>query len=191
MKGLLIGLLAAATVYPGFAADQVVAKVKLVPSQGGEYEWFGTSISVNGDYAIVGAPGNAYLAAKSGSAYVYKREGQKWVEQTILRRSGGRDMDQFGQSVSISGDLAVVGVPGYDILPYKGNGSAFVYRRNGENWITETMLVAGEPGSGGGFGGSVAVDGDYIIVGAPDDDSKAPPTSSCEAAQTGCGKPSS
>ena len=169
MKGLLISLLAATTLCPGFAADQVVAKVKLVPSQGGEYEWFGTSISVNGDYAIIGAPGNAFLAAKSGSAYVYKRIGATWVEQTRLTRSSGKDSDLFGQSVSISGDRAVVGVPGYDIGRYVDHGAAIVYRRDGENWVPEATLVSGEPGGGGEFGYSVAVDGDYIIVGAPRD----------------------
>ncbi len=79
-------------------------------------------------------------------------------------------MDLFGESVSISGDYAVVGVPGHDVWPYINSGSAFVYRRDGENWTEQAMLVADDAGGGDDFGHSVAIDGDYIIVGAPGDD---------------------
>ncbi|HJN19037.1 MAG TPA: FG-GAP repeat protein [Armatimonadota bacterium] len=56
MNRILIGLVAVTTTCPSFAANLTVAKVKLVPSQGGEYEHFGTSVSMDGDYAILGAP---------------------------------------------------------------------------------------------------------------------------------------
>ena len=57
-------------------------------------------------------------------------------------------MDLFGESVSISGDYAVVGVPGHDVWPYINSGSAFVYRRDGENWTEQAMLVADDAGGG-------------------------------------------
>ena len=165
MERFLIGLLAVTTTCPTFAAQQTVAEVKLVPSQGGEYEHFGTSISADGVYVIVGAPA-PLPAEKGGSAFVYKREGQTLVEQARLVKPGGEEMDLFGRSVAISGDYAVVGVPGHDIGRGIDNGAAFVYRRDGENWARQAMLVAGDPGGGDEFGYSVGIDGDYIIVGA-------------------------
>ncbi|HJN19036.1 MAG TPA: FG-GAP repeat protein, partial [Armatimonadota bacterium] len=92
------------------------------------------------------------------------------MEKARLARNGGEEMDLFGESVSISGDYAVVGVPGHDVWPYINSGSAFVYRRDGENWTEQAMLVADDAGGGDDFGHSVAIDGDYIIVGAPGDD---------------------
>ncbi len=165
MKRFLVGLLAVTTICPAFAAKQTVAEVKIVPSQGGETEHFGASVSVDGDYAIIGAPAPNHMG-EGGSAFVYKRDGQTLVEQTRLTRLGGEEMELFGQSVAISGDYAVVGVPGHDIGIHIDPGSAFVYRRDGEGWVEQAMLVAGDPGGGDEFGHSVAIDGDYIIVGA-------------------------
>ncbi len=169
MKAIITCIMVIITICPTFAADMTIADVKLVPSQGGEYEHFGYSISMDGAYVIIGAP-DPMPEENVGSAFVYKHEGQKLIERTRLTRSGGKGGDLFGHSVAISGDYAVVGVPGHDIRPLIDNGSAFVYRREGEHWIEQVMLVADDHGGGDEFGYSVGIDGDYLIVGAPLDD---------------------
>lgn len=78
--------------------------------------------------------------------------------------------DKFGHSVSISGDLAVVGVPFADVSSNADQGRAYLYRRIGAGWILEAELTASDGAAGDRFGFSVDIDGDLVIVGAPNDD---------------------
>lgn len=83
---------------------------------------------------------------------------------------GGEDM-QFGRSVAIGGDTAVVGVPGFDVMVggvvRSGQGVAVVYTRNGNTWSEQARLVASDGDADHGFGFAVAIAGDTVLVGAP------------------------
>ena len=79
----------------------------LLASDGGTNDHFGTSVSISGDYAIVGAPDNSY---PTGAAYVFKKEGSTWVQTDKLMPQGVEiGENDFGQTVSINGDYAIVG----------------------------------------------------------------------------------
>ncbi len=89
-----------------------------------------------------------------------------------LAATGLSDNDNFGAAVAISGDYAVVGVPGDDDNG-SGAGAAFVFARNQggtNNWGQLSKLSATDGKSGDGFGWAVAISGDYIVIGAPGDD---------------------
>ena len=122
---------------------------------------FGESTSLSGDYAIVGAFRDSDLGLNSGSAYVFKREGTTWMQQAKLTASDGSANDNFGGSVSLSGDYTLIGARGDDDF----RGSVYVFMRSGEDWFEQTKLVAGDR-SRDGFGVSVSLDGDYAIIGA-------------------------
>ncbi|MDH3268698.1 MAG: T9SS type A sorting domain-containing protein, partial [Ignavibacteria bacterium] len=94
----------------------------------------------------------------SGSAYIFRRDGTNWIEEQKLTASDGAEDDDFGGSVSISGDYAIVGAEWDD----GGQGSAYIFRRNGTSWIEEQKLTANDFY----FGGSVSISGDYAIIGA-------------------------
>ena len=72
--------------------------------------YFGHSVSISGDYAVVGAyyddDGDV---SNSGSAYIFVRDGTSWSQQAEIVASDAAMGDRFGKSVSISGDYAVVG----------------------------------------------------------------------------------
>jgi len=144
-------------------------EAKLTASDGAASDWFGTSVSISGDYAIVGASGDDDSGVGSGSAYIFKRDGTVWSEQDKLLASDGAADDAFGVSVSISGDYAVVGASGDDD---NGNlsGSAYIFRRDGTIWGEEAKLTALDGAIYDFFGSSVSVSGDYAIVGAYCDD---------------------
>jgi len=72
----------------------------------------------------------------------------------------------FGQSVAISGDWLVIGAPYDDELEYDA-GAAYVFRRSGAQWVEQQKLYDLSPSWEGGFGSSVAIDSDWIVVGAP------------------------
>ncbi|MBN2241882.1 MAG: hypothetical protein JW793_04265 [Acidobacteria bacterium] len=149
---------------------------KLQASDGAYSDAFGTSVSISGDYAIVGAPNDDEgVVTNSGCAYVFKREAGTWNEKVKLLAPDRSFSDLFGYSVSISGDYAIVGKP-WDDNTGTNYGSAYVYHRVGEAWNLAVKLVAlaGENVSDGGpndfFGSAVAINGDYAIVGAPNHD---------------------
>ena len=89
---------------------------------------FGDSVSVSGDVAVVGAILDDDNGEFSGSAYVFRYDGAVWVEEEKLTASDGAAEDFFG-SVSISGDVALVGAWGDDDNG-SDSGSAYVFDLN-------------------------------------------------------------
>ncbi|MCH7820039.1 MAG: T9SS type A sorting domain-containing protein [Candidatus Marinimicrobia bacterium] len=139
-------------------------EAKLLASDGAADDWFGSSVSISGDYAVVGAWGDDDNGSKSGSAYVFKRTGTSWAQEANLLASDGAIGYFFGFPVSISGSYAVVGASG------DGSGSAYVFKRSGTSWAEEAKLLASDGAAGDWFGFSVSISGDYVAVGAFADD---------------------
>jgi hypothetical protein len=142
---------------------------KLLASDGTAQDRFGGSVSVSGDIAVVGAYRDDDNGSDSGSAYVYRWDGSTWVQEAKLLASDGAAEDWFGNRVSVSGDVAVVGVQ-YDDDNGSDSGSAYVYRWNGSSWVQEQKLVPSDGWAQDRFGGSVSVSGDVAVVGAHGDD---------------------
>ena len=140
-------------------------EAKLLPSDGAENDWFGWSVSISGDYAVVGADGDDDNGDGSGSAYVFKRSSTSWAQEAKLLSSDGAASDQFGYLVSISGDYAVVGA---DFNNDNGfhSGSAYVFKRSGTSWTEEAKLLPSDGAEQDHFGISVSISGDYAVVGA-------------------------
>ena len=147
----------------------VWAETKLVASDGNENDYFGVSVSIEGDRAIVGAYLDDDNGTDSGSVYVYERNANgNWTETKLLA-SDGVSGDRFGWSVSIDGDRAIVGA----ILDGDNgaqSGSAYLFERNAAGVWIESKLLASDGAAGDLFGRSVSIDGDRAIVGATLDD---------------------
>ena len=137
---------------------------KITASDGATEDFFGASVSSSGDRIVVGATGDDDNGSISGSAYVYDFDGD-WDDETKLTASDGAASDQFGFSVSVSGDRIVVGAIGDDAT----TGSAYVYDFDGVDW-NETKLTASDGATGDFFGIGASVSGDRIVVGANGDD---------------------
>ncbi|MCP4352313.1 MAG: hypothetical protein GY795_43195, partial [Desulfobacterales bacterium] len=144
-----------------------IQQTKLTTINGNAHDSFGISVSISGDYAIVGAIGDDEKASSAGSAYIFKRDGTVWTQQAKLTASDGAMYDCLGNSVSISGDYAIVGAKGND-----DNGSVYIFKRDGTTWIQHTKLTANDGANSDYFGSSVSISGDYAIVGAIGDDDK-------------------
>jgi hypothetical protein len=142
---------------------------KLLPDDGAPDDWFGRSVSVSGDVAVIGARSHDDNGRDSGSAYVFRRDGAEWrQEQKLLPDDGARD-DWFGHSVSVSGDVAVIGA-WLDNDNGTDSGSAYVFRRDGAEWRQEQKLLAGDGAPEDRFGLDVSVSGDVAVIGASFDD---------------------
>jgi hypothetical protein len=137
----------------------------LTASDGAPNDRFGRSVAVHGDVIVVGAIGDDDHGECSGSAYVYRFNGDMWIEEAKLLPSGGEPFDYFGFSVALHGDHLIVGARG----PSDGEGhpgSASIYRHNGSSW-EEEATVSGSGGDGRDyFGYGVAIAEDLAVVGA-------------------------
>ena len=129
---------------------------KLTASDGKANDLFGTSVAIDGDTVVAGAPGDGGTA-NSGAAYVFTRSGTTWTEQQKLTASDGAANDLFGASVSIDGDTAVVGAPNDDGGTIN-QGAAYVFTRSGTTWTEQQKLTASDGAANDFFGASVAID---------------------------------
>lgn len=147
-------------------------KDKLFPSDGDSADYFGWSVALAGDWAVIGAPLHDDQGTSSGAAYAFKRSGTRWSQKDKLLTSDGAASDAFGTSVAIAGDTAVVGAP--SILGAGGPpGAAYVFVRDGDDWTESTKLEPSDGESGDFFGTSVSISGELIVVGSPEADGSA------------------
>jgi hypothetical protein len=140
-------------------------QAKLTASDGAAYDYFGVSVAVDGDTAVIGAYYDDDNGYNSGAVYVFIRSGDSWVRQAKLTASDGAGWDYFGVSVAVDGDTAVIGAH-YDDDNGTDSGSAYVFGRSDGAWAQQTKLTAPDWAAGSYFGYSVAVDGDTAVIGA-------------------------
>jgi len=120
-----------------------IEEPKLTASDAAVGDTFGNSVSISGDVAIVGASGDGDNGSFSGSAYVFRLVGGSWIEEAKLTASDAAAGDSFRSSrfsVSISGDVAIVGALGDDDNG-SSSGSAYIYRFIAEIWPANHKMV--------------------------------------------------
>lgn len=134
-----------------------------------QYMHYGHSLKMFSDYVIIGAPQEEFTGVQSGTAYIHKYDGNWWVQEGKLVPSDGADLDFFGAAVDIYGDYAIVGAYRADEDNNFGDtGLAYIFKRNGSNWNEIQKLEASDFSEFGWFGFSVAIEGDYAMIGALD-----------------------
>ena len=143
-------------------------EVKLIAGDAAAADNFSTSVSISGNYAIIGAPGNDDDGDRSGSAYIFTLDGGVWAQQAKLTAKDGAGGDFFGRSVSIEGDWAIVSSHHDDVW----SGSAYIYQRDGKNWKEHGKLDPDDGEANDSFGFSVDISGDTAIAGMPQDNDK-------------------
>ena len=145
---------------------------------------FGGSVAISGNYIIVGAHNHDYglggvgtgFLWNQGIAYVFERSGGVWTEVEKLQATIQKAWDRFGYAVDIDSTLAVVGVWAEDESEFgaaslMNSGGAYIFERDlSGNWIQEQKLDASDRTTGDHFGRSVAIDGDYLVIGAEQED---------------------
>ncbi|MFV2068852.1 MAG: T9SS type A sorting domain-containing protein [Pirellulales bacterium] len=139
---------------------------KLTADDGELDDRFGWSVAISGDAAVIGAPDVGGVGAKSGAAYVFRRVDGAWQQEQKLSADDAPAGDRFGRSVSVSGDVAVVGAPDAD-GDGGPTGAAYVFRWDGTAWQQEQKLQVGSFATIASFGASVAALGDRLLIGVP------------------------
>jgi len=168
---------------------------KIVASDRAEGDYFAYSVSISGNYVLVGAPwededaGGGNTLNNAGSAYIFERDGSgNWNEVQKIVASDRAAVDQFCASVDISGNYVLVGAYGEDEDAGGGNtlsyaGSAYIFVRDGSgNWNEVQKIVAPDRDVEDFFGISLSISGNYAIVGAVSEDEDAGGVNTLESA---------
>lgn len=124
-------------------------------------ECFGSSVSLDGDTALIGVREPIIWYPIWGAAYVFTREGTTWKRQATLQGHDQIWNDWFGTRVEIVGDRALVVARG--TAPA---GGVYVFTRQGTSWSEEAKLTPGDAPYDAAFGETLAYDGDTAVVGA-------------------------
>ncbi len=124
---------------------------------------FGSSVSIHGNYALIGSRGN-YNATHGGKAYVFLQFLGNWNLQATLTSSDVQLMDNYGCSVDLRGEYAVIGASQESSSGQK-KGSAYIFKRTGATWAKQAKLLSSDGLVSGLFGKSVAINNNYAIIG--------------------------
>ncbi|MFZ1699379.1 MAG: hypothetical protein WBO10_08520 [Pyrinomonadaceae bacterium] len=138
---------------------------KLTANDGQSLDQFGYSVAISGDSIISGATFDDGGGSIRGSAYVFVRNGAIWSQQQKLTASDGASNDNFGTSVTISGDSAAVGSHGADLSNAADQGAAYIFGRNGTVWTEQQKISASDGSASDSFGGAVALGGNFLVAG--------------------------
>ena len=144
---------------------------KLYANDAKPFDFFGCSVDIHGDTAIIGAYGTDDLGNKSGAAYIFTFNGTQWIQTSRLTSPDGAKEDRFGHSVSISDNYLVVGAIGEDSLGNKA-GSVYLYLKKDHSWIFYKKINASDGGTDANFGYALSLWQNQLLVGAYGDDEK-------------------
>jgi hypothetical protein len=124
---------------------------------------FGCSVSIDNNAIVIGAYRyNNY----TGSACVFTRAGQNWNFQQKLTASDAQQGDHFGYSVAIDNNTIIIGAPYDDYSGLDYAGSAYLYKKRDTMWVEQNILRASDSSQMAHFGNSVAIDGNWAVIGA-------------------------
>jgi hypothetical protein len=150
-------------------SEQWLETDKLTASDAETGDGFGESVAVSGDVIAIGALFEDQKATDSGAVYLFQNVERVWIEEVKSLASTPEAGAWYGRSVAVSGDVLVIGA----YREGSGEGAVYVLHRmegGGNSWGNITKLSASNLEASDGFGFDVAVWGDVIVVGAPNDD---------------------
>jgi hypothetical protein len=174
------------------------AYIKAVNSE--SYDCFGNAISLSGDTLAVGAVSESSnlttitngsviadnnLGGSNGAVYVYKRTGANWIQEAYIKAANSNVLDQFGNTVSLSGDTLIVGSVSESSNQttitngagassdgsLRDSGAVYIYKRSAGSWSQEAYIKASNANRDDYFSNSVSINGDTLAVGAIAEDS--------------------
>ena len=145
-----------------------VEKIKLLPSKNRNSDYFGWSVSISDNTAIVGAIYDDDKGGDAGAAYIYHYNGEEWSFVEKVFANDFNTSEHFGCSVSISGNTAIIGAQN-DSSNYRG--AAYIFEKTTDGWKQKAKLQSEDIANSDYFGRSVDIDGNTAIIGAHNKDS--------------------
>ncbi|MCH8147846.1 MAG: FG-GAP repeat protein [Planctomycetes bacterium] len=144
---------------------------RLLPTPGlAADDEYGRAVAIRGRVAVVGARKHG----STGAVYVFRRNSGVWEYEQKLTAADGLPDDRFGGSVAIDGDWIIVGAPDHDEFGLVNSGAAYAFHFDGSTWTQARKILADDQDAGDSFANAVAINGNWIVVGAKQDDDRCP-----------------
>jgi len=128
--------------------------------------FFGRSISIQGNYMVIGATDVDGAFGQQGAAFIYFFNGTSWQYQQKIQAADPQLNGNFGVAVKIDNNTIVAGAHRTDVAGKVEQGAAYVFIRNGNTWTQQAKLIAPDGAASAFFGSCIALDGDYVAIGA-------------------------
>ncbi len=144
-------------------------ETKLLASDGLVGDEYGAAVAVSGPIILIGAREDDNNGSSSGTVYAYRHNGLTWTDERRILASDGAAGDRFGWALALDGTRAIIGALGDDDLGSNA-GAAYIVEWTGTAWLERTKLRALDGAAGDEFGRTVAVAGDFVLVGSRGDD---------------------
>jgi hypothetical protein len=131
-----------------------------------EMDQFGLAVALQGDTILIAAPFATSVPHDTGAVYVFERTGTTWAKKARLQApSNSAPSAFFGAALALDGNTAVVS----DYANTGDPGRLLVFSRINGAWDVANPKVVDphQPENGSLFGGAVAMQGDFIVAGAP------------------------
>ena len=145
------------------------AQTKLIASDAAPYDYFGLSVALTGDTAVVGAYGKSDRASAAGTAYIFMRTGTDWSQRARLGTPSAMAGAYFGASVALNESLVVVGAP-YASVAARDAGAVYIFANAAPSWPLQAEILPRDPESLAQFGNALAIDQNTVVVGSPTND---------------------
>jgi len=140
------------------------------PAQSNEMGW---DVGISGDSMIAGIHRRTVVGnTEAGSAVIFTRSGTTWTQQQEINASNYGFDDNFGWAVAIDGDVAMVSAIFQDTT-VANSGSVYEFTRSGSTWTQQQEIQSSDIQNNDQFGHDIALDGNYMIVGVPEEDTGA------------------
>jgi hypothetical protein len=164
----------AAYIYRKNPSGHWLAADKLTPADGEGEDYFGWSVALDGDTAVVGAYSDDDGGTQSGAAYVFRDNGAgEWQQVAKLTSNDAAPYDYFGSAVALAENTILVGAYGDDDGGGNYGGAVYVYVEDDfGNWTQVDQLVASDAAAFDYFGYSIAMDGGVALIGAYGNDER-------------------
>lgn len=142
-----------------------IQQAKLTASDGGAFDNFGRDVSISGSMVIIGARDNNGALTNQGAVYTFSYNGTNWVQLPVLTAFDGASNDEFGASVSISGDYMIVGASNAIIGTNISQGTCYLYKKTGNNWSLIRKIVLPDGKASDQTGWTVSTNGFWVLFG--------------------------
>ena len=144
---------------------------KITAFDGGEYDYFGSSVAMSERHFIVGSPTSLANESISGSAYIFEQTKKGWINRVKLTVGDSAEDSRFGNTVDVNDDYAAVGAY-WDDDNGNFSGSVYLFKRQGRRWMGLAKVTTPDGKKRDFFGKSLDLDGKRVIAGAPGNDKR-------------------
>jgi FG-GAP repeat len=164
-------------VEPASGWKNMTQTAKLTASDGDAPDSLGISVAISGGTVVAGAPNESTLR-HDGGVYLFLRPDSGWADETEtakLTSSDGKPNDQYAWSVATNGNAVIAGATQHYTLTSSGPGEAYVFLKPKQGWANATesqKLFASDGKDGDGFGTSVSLSNNTVLIGAPQVDNQ-------------------